>query len=226
MTLLGQNVNSYRDTSTLSFPAAVTSSRGVVGGLSAGFETVYRPRHGGVRFSELLSRVADVDAHMRVRFTSPHPKDFPDDVNTRSTLSCVCLSVSLSVSVCLCLCLSLCLSVSMYVHYASHWHIDRVPKFPCLMVQICIVHVQCHAIRNSDMKSSPIFGFPRVSYLLATLKSYHQQWGASPVTPVFKLWPLLAHGKWDLEQNGSQLTRGKWLDSRLDETSSPTICCW
>ena len=35
----------------------------------------------GVRFAELLSLVAAVDpAGMRVRFQSPHPKDFPDEV--------------------------------------------------------------------------------------------------------------------------------------------------
>jgi MiaB/RimO family radical SAM methylthiotransferase len=38
-------------------------------------------RHGqGVRFGELLDLVASVDKNMRVRFTSPHPKDFTDDV--------------------------------------------------------------------------------------------------------------------------------------------------
>jgi tRNA-2-methylthio-N6-dimethylallyladenosine synthase len=48
VTLLGQNVNSYR--------------------------------HGDVRFADLLRRVADVPGVERVRFTSPHPKDFPTDV--------------------------------------------------------------------------------------------------------------------------------------------------
>ena len=48
VTLLGQNVNSYR--------------------------------HGDVRFADLLRRVADVPGVERVRFTSPHPKDFPADV--------------------------------------------------------------------------------------------------------------------------------------------------
>jgi hypothetical protein len=33
-----------------------------------------------VRFGELLQRVAAVDPEMRVRFTSPHPKDFSDGV--------------------------------------------------------------------------------------------------------------------------------------------------
>ncbi len=37
-------------------------------------------REGAVQFAELLARVAAVDPEMRVRFTSPHPKDFSDDV--------------------------------------------------------------------------------------------------------------------------------------------------
>jgi tRNA-2-methylthio-N6-dimethylallyladenosine synthase len=48
VTLLGQNVNSYR--------------------------------HGEVRFADLMRRVADVPGIERVRFTSPHPKDFPADL--------------------------------------------------------------------------------------------------------------------------------------------------
>jgi len=48
-----------------------------------GFRSVYKPsrsRDGAMRFGELLDLVADVDPEMRVRFTSPHPKDFPDEV--------------------------------------------------------------------------------------------------------------------------------------------------
>jgi len=48
VTLLGQNVNSYR--------------------------------HGATRFADLMRRVADVPGVERVRFTSPHPKDFPGDL--------------------------------------------------------------------------------------------------------------------------------------------------
>ena len=48
VTLLGQNVNSYR--------------------------------HGGVRFADLMRMVGDVPGVERVRFTSPHPKDFPADL--------------------------------------------------------------------------------------------------------------------------------------------------
>ncbi|XP_061543139.1 CDK5 regulatory subunit-associated protein 1 [Phycodurus eques] len=74
VTLLGQNVNSYRDTSEEQFCGAVPTK------LSRGFKTVYRPKLGGLRFSDLLDRVSQVDPDMRIRFTSPHPKDFPDEV--------------------------------------------------------------------------------------------------------------------------------------------------
>ena len=33
-----------------------------------------------MQFAELLDAVASVDPEMRIRFTSPHPKDFSDDV--------------------------------------------------------------------------------------------------------------------------------------------------
>ena len=51
VTLLGQNVNTWKP------------GKGI-----------------GTRFAELLYAVAQVDPNMRIRFTSPHPKDFPDDV--------------------------------------------------------------------------------------------------------------------------------------------------
>ena len=37
-------------------------------------------QYGGVRFADLIRRVADVPGVERVRFTSPHPKDFPRDL--------------------------------------------------------------------------------------------------------------------------------------------------
>ena len=46
-----------------------------------GFRSVYKPRRAGkVSFAELLDAVAGVSPELRVRFTSPHPKDFSDDV--------------------------------------------------------------------------------------------------------------------------------------------------
>lgn len=73
VTLLGQNVNSYRDESVQQY--ATTSSN-----LSRGFSTIYKEKKGGMRFADLLDQVSQVDDEMRIRFTSPHPKDFPDEV--------------------------------------------------------------------------------------------------------------------------------------------------
>lgn len=71
--LLGQNVNSYRDTTIVTELDNVTS-------VARGFKTVYKSKKGGLRFANLLEKVANVNPEMRVRFTSPHPKDFPDEV--------------------------------------------------------------------------------------------------------------------------------------------------
>jgi tRNA A37 methylthiotransferase MiaB len=104
VTLLGQNVNSYADRSHLephpppppSFapapsPGAATAALQPQLDPSApstfeahyarGFRSVYVPRRAGAaRFADLLHAVAAVDPELRVRFTSPHPKDFSDDV--------------------------------------------------------------------------------------------------------------------------------------------------
>uniref|UniRef100_A0A131XLS1 CDK5RAP1-like protein n=1 Tax=Hyalomma excavatum TaxID=257692 RepID=A0A131XLS1_9ACAR len=79
VTLLGQNVNSYRDTSAES-QALVERSKDGPEILSRGFRTIYKLPVGGLRFADLLDRVSQVDKEMRIRFTSPHPKDFPDEV--------------------------------------------------------------------------------------------------------------------------------------------------
>lgn len=98
VTLLGQNVNSYADLSHLqqqqhSQPLQQQGQSSGTGANSSsssggprqvyvpGFTSVSKPkRDGAVQFAELLERVALVNPEMRVRFTSPHPKDFTDDV--------------------------------------------------------------------------------------------------------------------------------------------------
>jgi tRNA A37 methylthiotransferase MiaB len=47
-----------------------------------GFGNLYRRKvdDGGVGFVELLDRISAAIPHVRVRFTSPHPKDFPSDL--------------------------------------------------------------------------------------------------------------------------------------------------
>ncbi|XP_058461200.1 CDK5RAP1-like protein [Malaya genurostris] len=75
VTLLGQNVNSYRDTSAMN-----VSGEKEISVLAAGFSTVYKTKVGGLRFAELLTELAETVPDMRIRFTSPHPKDFPKEV--------------------------------------------------------------------------------------------------------------------------------------------------
>ncbi|VDN06380.1 unnamed protein product [Thelazia callipaeda] len=76
VTLLGQNVNSYRDLSETSFPLPSIAEPG----LAPGFQTKYKPKKGGHSFLTLLDKVSEIDPEMRIRFTSPHPKDFPIEV--------------------------------------------------------------------------------------------------------------------------------------------------
>lgn len=83
VTLLGQNVNSYRDTITL--PQDIGRHDLVEIARSKenpaeGFKTVYKPRLRGMTFDVLLEEVAKISPELRIRFTSPHPKDFTDDV--------------------------------------------------------------------------------------------------------------------------------------------------
>ncbi|PVU94355.1 hypothetical protein BB561_002613 [Smittium simulii] len=77
ITLLGQNVNSYRDTSYVEDSKAKGISEAPYE-LSRGFSTIYKKKEGGRRFSDLLELVSKVDPEMKIMFTSPHPKDFPD----------------------------------------------------------------------------------------------------------------------------------------------------
>ena len=96
--LLGQNVNSYFDGEIQKRKKRRSGGGAGEGGRQAGehhssdigtkyvssnsgFHNLYTLRDGmGHRFSDLLSSVADINPEMRVRFTSPHPKDFPEDV--------------------------------------------------------------------------------------------------------------------------------------------------
>lgn len=74
--LLGQNVNSYHDRSPaalLERPDSVTSPLS-----NDGFRSRWRrPDMGGYRFVDLVEAVSDISPELRVRFTSPHPKDYP-----------------------------------------------------------------------------------------------------------------------------------------------------
>eukprot|EP01103_Thecamoeba_quadrilineata_P005199 TRINITY_DN15025_c0_g1_i1.p1 TRINITY_DN15025_c0_g1~~TRINITY_DN15025_c0_g1_i1.p1 ORF type:complete len:610 (-),score=128.42 TRINITY_DN15025_c0_g1_i1:19-1848(-) len=69
--LLGQNVNSYHDLST---PTEKEYS------LARGFRQITTLKQGGLRFPDLVHRLATLVPALRIRFTSPHPKDFPEEL--------------------------------------------------------------------------------------------------------------------------------------------------
>jgi len=73
ITLLGQNVNSYLDKSEVTHFTAHQNPEG----FGETFKLRNKP---GLRFAELLERVAHAAPEVRFRFISPHPKDFPDPV--------------------------------------------------------------------------------------------------------------------------------------------------
>lgn len=73
--LLGQNVNSYNDKSEIDNENELEKVKYV-----EGFKTVYKTPTMGTNFTELVDRISKIDPEMRIRFTSPHPKDFPDEL--------------------------------------------------------------------------------------------------------------------------------------------------
>lgn len=64
ITLLGQNVNSYRDLSKSEF----ILSANVETHLAKGFKTVYKNKKGGLRFSDLLDKVSLINPEIRIRY--------------------------------------------------------------------------------------------------------------------------------------------------------------
>ncbi|KAL9689843.1 hypothetical protein QQ045_010234 [Rhodiola kirilowii] len=74
--LLGQNVNSYNDASGVEKEAEPGSNWE----LSEGFSSKCKVKSVGLRFSDLLDRLSTDYPEMRFRYTSPHPKDYPDEL--------------------------------------------------------------------------------------------------------------------------------------------------
>jgi len=72
VTLLGQNVNSY------AVDADCDGESTLVPPLRDGFRSMVPPAKGRLRFADLIHSLALEHPEMRFRFTSPHPKDFPD----------------------------------------------------------------------------------------------------------------------------------------------------
>ena len=80
ITLLGQNVNSYHDKAHEYKPADSDVAKSMHVN-SAGFSEMFKLRGGdGARFADLMDMVSEAAPEIRFRFTSPHPKDFPDTI--------------------------------------------------------------------------------------------------------------------------------------------------
>ena len=85
--LLGQNVNSYHDTGERKRQKKSVDSdnenTNTYQTSNPGFSNMFRLRDGeGHRFVDLLEAVSDLSPELRVRFTSPHPKDYPPPLLT------------------------------------------------------------------------------------------------------------------------------------------------
>ncbi|XXG76794.1 hypothetical protein AAC387_Pa08g1079 [Persea americana] len=74
--LLGQNVNSYNDASGVDKDV----EPGANWRFSEGFSSKCKVKNMGLRFSDLLDQLSAKFPEMRFRYTSPHPKDFPDEL--------------------------------------------------------------------------------------------------------------------------------------------------
>ena len=80
--LLGQNVNSYHDFGDKKRQKNCNDSENdsvsTYQTSNPGFSNMFRLRDGGGhRFVDLLEAVSSLSPELRVRFTSPHPKDYP-----------------------------------------------------------------------------------------------------------------------------------------------------
>jgi tRNA-N(6)-(isopentenyl)adenosine-37 thiotransferase enzyme MiaB len=75
ITLLGQNVNSFLDESYEGEEITLQHKN------TPGFRELYKSRNKkGLRFAELIDKLSLLAPEVRFRFTSPHPKDFPEEL--------------------------------------------------------------------------------------------------------------------------------------------------
>lgn len=77
ITLLGQNVNSYRGIVEENLPTQLSNEIGKK--MTDGFRSIYKRREheNEISFTVLLDLLSQSFPSIRFRFTSPHPKDFP-----------------------------------------------------------------------------------------------------------------------------------------------------
>lgn len=141
--LLGQNVNGFHDTSSQSALLYPTNTQYSTS--SAGFTNLFQSRsrdRPGARFSDLLLAIAAISPDLRVRFTSPHPKDFPFDV-----LSAVANQPNI------------CASLHLPVQSGSNSVLTRMRRGYTREAYLELVHTARSMIPNLKISTDIITGF-------------------------------------------------------------------
>lgn len=111
ITLLGQNVDSYKWTGAMANPLSFEEGRGEA-----------TPPIEAVNFSNLLERVARISPHLRIRFSTSHPKDITDEVlHTMARYENICKCIHLPIQSGNSRILEL-----MNRTYDRQWYIERV----------------------------------------------------------------------------------------------------
>lgn len=141
--LLGQNVNGFHDTSSQSALLYPTNTQYSTS--SVGFTNLFQSRsrdRPGARFSDLLLAIAAISPDLRVRFTSPHPKDFPFDV-----LSAVANQPNI------------CASLHLPVQSGSNSVLTRMRRGYTREAYLELVHTARSMIPNLKISTDIITGF-------------------------------------------------------------------
>jgi tRNA A37 methylthiotransferase MiaB len=78
---LGQNVNSFLDQTFINNNENKDDLLIKNHKNSEGFKELYKIRNNdGLRFTDLIHKLSLIAPEVRFRFTSPHPKDFPEEL--------------------------------------------------------------------------------------------------------------------------------------------------
>ncbi|AFM05201.1 tRNA-N(6)-(isopentenyl)adenosine-37 thiotransferase enzyme MiaB [Bernardetia litoralis DSM 6794] len=123
VTLLGQNVDSYKWTNV---PRTIKA---------ANFEAETGQKVRNENFATLLEMVAQIDSNLRVRFTTSHPKDMTDDVlHVMAKYENICKYIHLPVQSGNSRVLKL-----MNRTYSREWYIDRVDAIRRILGDDCAI---------------------------------------------------------------------------------------
>ena len=128
VTLLGQNVDSYKWSSANSAPPQIKEKQESETGeirtlpIAEGYPSPIEGMNGVVNFANLLELVAKINPDLRVRFSTSHPKDITDEVlYTMARYENICKHIHLPVQSGSSRILEM-----MNRTYTREWYIDRI----------------------------------------------------------------------------------------------------